>query len=456
MAVDTDSKELDLLGYWWLPDSSDRRVPGRLIWHPQDGGRLHLLGELRPIVFKDNPLSDGTVQRYRERRSKLENQFPVIHGETQHHAYTLLNSFSLNGVGLHGLEEMPENIAVNGVLAGAWYNDLDDIEADRAIFDLRHLTTWVDTNGLDTRFPAFDGQPDPYAVITANRLPPYVTSHDGTTVKLVQVLSHVGDQETMSGVSQAWRLVTVREPMGQLEQHTDIAMDIRALVTIATGKTADLEKVVIQHPELHAHNLAGQPIRAFRDDIVYYSRWAHRSDDSSPVHTFDLYFTLAQFGGAEAIGRWLAAAAAYPTELRRVMATRYTNEMYLEDRIMNTCAVLESFDAVRRGKPKNVDFVDRIKASVDLAGPPFHDLVASATDAWARRVVQARNHLAHHGQQFRTDGRIGERLLAEQLYWLFVLAFLRVCDAAPATFDAISKHREIHWLTEQAQGQSPA
>lgn len=42
-------------------------------------------------------LPDGSIQKYREGRTKLENQPPVIHGQTHKRAYTLLHSFSLNG-----------------------------------------------------------------------------------------------------------------------------------------------------------------------------------------------------------------------------------------------------------------------------------------------------------------------------------------------------------------------
>jgi hypothetical protein len=92
---------LDVLGYWWLPEHSDHKVPGRLTWDAEEGGRLELLGELHPLELHMNLLADGEIQPYRIPRTKLENQFPVIHGERREQRYTLLNSFSLNGVGLH-------------------------------------------------------------------------------------------------------------------------------------------------------------------------------------------------------------------------------------------------------------------------------------------------------------------------------------------------------------------
>ncbi|MEO6606454.1 MAG: hypothetical protein ABIN55_12625, partial [Aeromicrobium sp.] len=368
---------LDVLGYWWLPEHEDHKVPGRFTWDVEEGGNLDLLGELIPLELKDNALAGGRVQKYRERRTKLQNQFPIIHGEVRRQAFTLLNSFSLNGVGLSGLEEAPEHVAVNGVLVGAWYTDRDGIEVDRAIFHMRHLTTWVDTDSITTKYPLMDGEQDgPYIVITARQAPAYIARFGSTEVRLFNELEPTRDKDTHRGINHAWRFAIRADEVSQLEKFTDVATDLRALVTIGTGKTADIEKAVLQHPKLVRHTLAGEALPKFRDDITYYSRWSHRSDDRASVGPYDMYFDLAQLGGPDVIARWLATAAKYSTELRRVMATRYTDAMYLEDRIANTCAALESFDIVRRDLPKDeATFKERIRASVENLGTAFAGLI---------------------------------------------------------------------------------
>lgn len=394
--------DLDLLAYWWLPEHPDRRVPGRLAWDPDSGGDLQLMGELREPEILDNHLPDGGVQKYRARPNELDRRYPVIHGSHvtasgREEAYTLLHSLSLNGVGFHGLDEFPEHITAGAVLHGAWYADPAEVEADRAIFDLRHLSAWVDTKGLKTRFSALEGNPDgPYAIIEGRQRTAYATTHTGAVVEFRHQLEHTGDHDHASGIQQSWRLVISIEPMGELERFTDIATDIRALVTIATGRTADIDRAVLHHPSLHKHRLDGTPVPAFRDDITYLSRWAHRGKDTEPVRRHELFFSLAEFGGPDGIQRWLQTSLMYRTEIRRVMATRYTDTMYLEDRIMNTCAALERFDKQRRGPqtPKvrrnntlvDPAFVDRIQACIDYAGSEFKELIVEDPSTWAERV----------------------------------------------------------------------
>lgn len=460
---------LDLLGYWWLPvkqdgDAPGRRVPGRFVWDPDEGGDLQLLGELREPKILENHRKGGGIQRYRATSTEFDRRYPVIHGSRptpsgQEEAYTLLHSLSLNAVGFHGLDEFPEHVTVGAVLRGAWYSDPSEIEADRAIFDLQHLGTWVDRDSIKTEFfPLNDGPNGAHLTIEAHHRPSVSTIYDGADVTLRQVLPRTGSDNTI-GVAQDWRLVVEIKPMGELDRYTDIATDMRALVTIAAGKTADITAAILQHPELHKFRMDGTPVPAFRDDITYWSRWAHRGNDSTVVRSRDLYFNLEQFGGADGIQRWLGAAQAYRTELRRVMATRYTDAMYLEDRIMNTCAALERFDKVRRpgltksgpkGKQVELSFVDRIDACIAYAGREFEDMIAEAPHEWATRVRAARNQLAHHDDPFRTTGQVGEHVLAEQVFWLFAMCMLRACDAPDAAFESITSHSQIRWLRSQA------
>ncbi|RNL64285.1 hypothetical protein EFK50_07085 [Nocardioides marmoriginsengisoli] len=464
-----ESNAIDLLAHWWLPveresEQPGRRVPGRFVWEPDEGGDLQLMGELREPKILENHLESGGVQRYRARPSELERRYPVIHGSrtTQgghEEAYTLLHSLSLNAVGFHGLDELPEHITVGAVLRGAWYSDPSEIEADRAIFDLQHLATWVDQDSIKTEFlPLNDGPNGAHLTIEAHTRPAISTTYDGAEVKLVQRLPHTGSDHS-SGVAQEWQLVIEIKPMGELDRYTDIATDMRALVTIAAGKTSDITAAVLQHPKLHKYRLDGTPAPGFRDDITYWNRWAHRGKDSSIVRSHDLYFNFEQFGGADGIRCWLETASTYRTELRRVMATRYTDCMYLEDRIMNTCAALERFDKVRRpGETKlsskneqvKLSFVDHVQACVGYVGKPFEDLIGEPTSDWAKRVRVARNQLAHHDDPFRTTGQVGEYLLAEQVFWLFAMCMFRASGAPESTFEAVMEHQQIRWLQSEA------
>jgi hypothetical protein len=445
------SETFDLRGRWWLPDHEGHQVFGTLTWSAEEGGTLHLHDELRPVVWLDNALADGSVQRYRPDRGEFQRTYPLIFGRVENRAYTLLDSFRLTARE-YDEDNRTEKIHVNRFLEGAWFDDPDELRVDRVVIDMRHLTGWVNHTGLEVEWVGTEGMNDDvFAVVTARSLPAFETEHDGIGLRLWQRLGGTGDHLHDLGVEQSWavRLHTAdHEPLGAF---IDTASDFQDLISIAVGKTAQHEKVVLHHPDVPLVSLTGEPIGNLRHDITYYIRWSNRSAPCEPVKRHDMYFTFDDLGGIEGVGRWLAVAADYRTELGRVMATRYREGAYVEDRIMNVSAALDSFDKHRR-RVDDAHYVDRIKQCVELAGQPFLDLIAQDPDDWAKHVKETRHDLAHHRERFRTEGTVGDYLLAEQLFWLFVLCVLRVAEAPDAVYDRISNHSQIRWLTERASG----
>jgi hypothetical protein len=441
----------ELLGRWWLPHHQHHKVTGIFRWDPDSGGTLNLHAELHPVEWKDNVLPDGGVQKYRE-RPRIGQRYPVIWGQVESRAVTLLDSFCVT-VREFGEDDALERIHVNRLLDGALYEDPEAIDVDRVVIDIRHLTGWVGQSGLKTDHPRRDVRSDDrFSVITARTLPALTADHRGTSVRFVQSLGEEGDFIHDLGISQRWSLRLVHPEPRSLSPFMDTASDIQDLVTIAVGKAADFESVRLQHPALCQLLMDGTPKGDRRQSITYHAQWANRSEPSEPVSRHQMYFTLEDLGGMDGVGRWLDVAEEYRTELSRTMATRYSASMFLEDRIMNISAALDSFDKVRRqtGNAK-VDYVERIRQCIEFAGEPFLDLLATEPTAWANRVKAARHDLAHHKERFRREGTVGDHLHAERLFWLFSLCMLRLAEAPETVFGSISNHAQVRWLKEQEQ-----
>lgn len=443
-------KNVELQGRWWLPDHEDHQVFGTLKWDPTEGGALQLEDELRPVVWKNNPLADGSVQKYREGRGDTQLQYPVVFGQADNRALTLLDAFRRSVRG-YGTGESAELVHVNRFIDGAWFGDPDELRVDRVIVDLRHLTGWVNRSGLDVDYHLNNPADDVFAVIMAKSLPTFKIDHIGGSVGLAQGLHVSGDRVHLLGIAQDWSLQLVKPQPEPLQGFIETASDFQNLLTTAVGEAAVFENVVIQHPALPTQSLAGTPIANWRQDIAYHVQWTVRAKPSDPVKEHDMYFTFDELGGIDGIGRWLTVAENYRTELGRVMATRHSDDMYIEDRVMNVIAALDSFDRIRRSTETRVDYVERVKACIDLAGEPFLDLIATDAEEWAKTVKETRHDLAHHRERFRVTGSVGEHLLAEQLFWLFAMCMLRLADAPATVFEAIRDHGQIRWLTERAQ-----
>lgn len=444
------TETLDLRGRWWLPEHEDHQVFGTLSWNAEDGGTLYLHDELRPVIWLDNVLADGSVQRYRADRGDVQRTYPLILGRVGNRAYTLLDSFRLTARE-YDEDDRTEKVHVNRFLEGAWFDDPHELRIDRLVIDMRHLTGWVNISGLEVEWPRADGVDEGvFAVVTAKTRSPFTTERDGVSLRIFQRLGGTGDHVHDLGVSQSWA-IRLQQPMPEpLDTFLDTASDFQDLVSIAVGKTAQYEKVVLHHPDIPLLSLAGTPIGDMRDDITYYIRWSNHSAPCEPVKDHDMYFTFEDLGGIDGIGRWLSVVSSYRTELGRVMATRYREGMVLEDRIMNISAALDSFDKHRRSD-NDAHYVTRIERCVALAGQPFLDLIVQDPEDWAKVVKEARHDLAHHRERLRIDGSVGDHFLAEQLYWLFVLCMLRLADAPAAVFESFRKHSQVRWLIERAR-----
>lgn len=478
---------IDLLAFWWLPgealEAQVRKTPGRLTWSPQKGGRLQLLGELIAPETYENHSSGGRRQVLRSPSSRRNGTYDVILGEyTTERGHkspiTLLRSFSLNKIAFASAHvEYPERIAPGAVITGAWYSSSRELEAETATFDMTQLTHWIDRSGIAVRYPKdLDDDPECHDVVACfDHLPDLTTQIGNTQVSIRHDLGlargtadhHLDDRWTL-------RCGTTGH-MGDLERFLEIAVDMRALVTIGVGQTANIRRAIVHHPKVQRRTPDGALVG--RADIEYMTRWAHVGEEpSGPLDK--PYFGFEEFGGSETIGRWLTTAKRYSTMLRRVMATRYTDTMYLEDQIINVCAALERFDKVRRpnavqcgkdgtpllskdGKTIKPSFRKRIEACVDLAEPFFmsallgdKDDERAQVDAWTEQVRRVRNELAHHDRSFLVTGETGSAAMYEQLYWLFVMCLLRECGAPTSTFEAIQQHPTIAWIREQASASS--
>lgn len=111
------------------------------------------------------------MQKYREHPSRAERQYPVIWGQVERRAYTLLDSFSIT-VREFDIDDALERIHVARLLDGAWFDDPNEILGDRVVIDLRHLTGWVNQSGLETDHPRHaDDKDDRFSVVTARTLP---------------------------------------------------------------------------------------------------------------------------------------------------------------------------------------------------------------------------------------------------------------------------------------------
>lgn len=238
-----------------------------------------------------------------------------------------------------------------------------------------------------------------------------------------------------------------------LEFFTDRVSDFQDLLSIATGKVANIETFHFTHHDLPLLSAGGTPIGQAKEKLGYYSRWSNRDDNDECLSPYAMLFTFEDLGGIEGVQRWMQFAQSYRSELSRVMATRYNSQMFLEDRVTNCVAALESFDRTRRGdRHQGTHLVERLRKCVAFAGAPFADVLGGETvQDWTTRAKNHRNTLDHHLDAFRNNTGIVERELGDQLFWLATLCFLREAEAPGIVFEKVGNHADFRWVADRAK-----
>lgn len=448
------NEPIDVHGVWWLPETPDHKVAGWLRYDMEKGGELRLSGSLRAPEWIETHRGDNVVQRVIREPERDQRIYPRIHGQSGHRIFHLEDSFQINIERyLCREDDSAEKIHVNWLLTGAWFDGEGQVEFDKAIVRFQHLTDWVDHTGLESDF--LFGKPHaPYAEARANSLPPFRTPiAEDCELVVWQELSGDGDGRNEVILRQAWLLSLRAADRRPLDFFADRVSDFQDLLTIATGKVANIQTFHFTHHDIPPTSLAGTPIGKAKEKLGYYSRWSNRDDHDDRLSPHAMLFTFDDLGGIEGVQRWMQFAESYRSELSRVMATRYNNQMFLEDRVTNCVAALESFDRTRRGAPHGTAvLLKRLQECVAFAGAPFTDLLGGeSVEDWTKRAKNHRNALDHHLDAFRNDTGTVERELGDQLLWLATLCFLRQAGAPEAVFEKVDRNANFRWVADRAK-----
>lgn len=430
---------VDLQGIWWVPDEPERQRAGVLTWDPAKGATLKLVGRLAAEVWEERTLPDGGKQFF-NRLLNVTPRYPVILGDCSGVPVTLLDGLQTELSNVLLGENAHETVHADRAVIGTALFDTE-VVADRLTVSIQHLTAFVGRGGIELDWPPSTGPGSAFAQITASYPDEHQIVIGSRPVSLVAHLWVTGDRVHDAAVRQEWRLRCAADADVPLDGLMVTAGDVQDLVTIAIGRPAAYGEIGIsrtgfiqQHEDLGPHRA---------DDSKFYAVWTTRTDPGPLVKPHERLFTYDDLGAEEGLGRWLVVAEKYRTQLRRVMATRYSRDMYREDRILNICAALEAFDVVRRNLKQIPTFAKQMDACVSLAGEPFLDLIAQNADAWVTAVKDVRHDIAHHRQPMRDNASGATYGLSVQVYWLFVMCMLREANAPERVWERIAAHPSI-------------
>ena len=500
---------IDLEGKFWPASTPENEVPGRVSLDTNSGGKLVLIGafydlrrevggpteEQTPFEIGGRPL--GPIEGIR------------IHGQAGNLKLTLENCIRIETVQSFPTGTAREEYHVGMVFLGIHLEEAEPLEFACVNLRISHLEQWVGKTGIEVSFHA-DGSTDnvdgfqvrrgsmAHEIVSTGygklgldfRYPvffdwisearirqecvmglgltePKALDHILRMCSALQNLITIGLDSPSSVVS----LMLHQEPGpifrdaaadGMVELLPRSALRCkdtmsrvgRPLRTVIRCCSTSITIGLDSPSSVVSLMLHQEPGPIFRDaaaDGMVELRAPMQGHDvpgrETAPHRHQMLFNFEDVGGIDGVARWVDIAEKYETVMGSLVSHWYLPRLYSEHRFFNACTAAEAMRRIQLQK-QTFNFGNELKLLALQAGKPFEALVGD-TDAWRKKVIQARvNYVVHPGLQ-KVRAADGLYPLSESLYFLVVMCLLRECGVPEETVDRVCQYQRFRILTRQ-------
>ena len=220
-------------GLWWEPSKSDTRLTGTLGYHPVDGCKLSLFGQLNPV----------------ERILDLElSTLPVLHGVLKDgRKVSLFDNLSM-GTQFRMPGISTERFSPSVALLGDHIDSIDDYRTSECEFSLTNLEEWLDhkpfglkyTPGSTKKFTLNVHLPEPQSFPL-----PHI---DSVLTATASYRTHGGNVREFTVRAPSWLILKAGRTQ-TLEDHLKVVSRIRNFATLCLGERAYISNLILRGDE---------------------------------------------------------------------------------------------------------------------------------------------------------------------------------------------------------------
>jgi hypothetical protein len=442
--------EFEKDGTWWLPESPNHKVPGKVKFTPGEGLVLDLHGALQV----DDNLGDPNAQRLIEPSLILGH---LIDGKD----ITLEKCLQIHSFSPTSSVQVSSFIA-NTAYAGVHFSSMEETRFWALYVRYSYLDQWINKKAFSIECPSNTS----LIIRYEQPLPAKVNVDDYELSFISWGPSYSGDPWTHANVSQEGTLVISSAEQKPLTGYLDLVRRIQDFLSLAMVKPTFITSlqgvtesnkqaingevlhlpvdIYFAYPWLPVKTRAPHPIEMLftLPDIEehlgsYINNWLHKADTLTPV--FNLYFATLYEPQVFLEFKFLSLAQAIETYHRRIIGGKYqTDEEYLAGLykvLVN--AVPHDLDgdfrqSLKEGKLKYANEYSLRRRLHELtikysSGIPFSFLSSkTARDRFIDKVCDTRNFLTHYPAELESKSARGEELsvLVDQLKALLEVIFL--------------------------------
>lgn len=433
-------EELKKTGFFWLPENSEKQIPGLLTIN--NGGRIEL----------------EIVGHFGDGYSEIDKNdvFPRIIGHVEKIGLvTLDNCFYINkNVSFGGISK--SKILVNKVLCGAAWDKDEPLTFNSFSFSVDCLDEWVGISGINV-VNEWDKKT---ATITYD--PPENISlllNNGMKFEICFAYTLPGYPHLKEAkITQRAYFRIESEKALDLNEFSEIAYKITNFVCFATDEIVSIKNVTATSNEIYSIMDGGkkffEPIHIYYQSIPFtekkpekqfhemifnfgaikdnaqlvFNNWLNAYEFLSPA--LGLYFST-KFGAQKYIdGKFLALAQGLETYHRRT-----SSETLMEPEYFNSL-----IETIKKGCPeKHIEWLEgrlmhgneiNLRKRIRKIIEPFkvHFGSSDKRERLLRKIVDTRNYLTHYSESLKENSATGRELwvLCQKIEAIFNLHFLNV------------------------------
>ena len=420
-------EELELSGWWWLPDNEDKKVPGVMTFSNEEGIRLKLIGSFKELPqlgsAEEHPLILGSTGE-----GKLVTLFDAI---------PLRTSFTSGGF---TTQEFWARVGCTG----AQFLQAEQARFHKASLEYTHLADWVGRSGFHPDYDTEGGSLTKYRL--AYTFPDEVKAAipDGE-VCVTYAFESGGDLLREVSLRQSARIrVDLGHDLTLDEWWSDFVLPFRNLLTLATTRPNALTRISVYSEDKTVSTSKGD--REVPVDLFYQQVW-HEKVQAKRLFPHDMLFTLhdvaEDFGAV--VKHWLRVAKELDSVCNLFFSVSHLPGLYSENQFLNTVQAAESYHrrrirnrvlprALHRERVRSIfhqvpaEHEEWLKQVLAYSNEPtlrhrMSDLLdvtqevvsplITDQDGFVRKVVDTRNYFTHYDPHLRSKAAT-----RSELHWL--------------------------------------
>lgn len=403
--------DFELQGFWWLPDSPDRKVPGTLFRKNQQL-RLELLGELVQVPLAER----GKV--------KPPPKPEIILGQTVGAGYCTLFKAIETGFSLHFMEVSTTCYIAQMLFIGVGYTSPSDLAFTSVETSHTSMEQWMCYRTLGHDMPQWQG--DVIEAKAEYRSFPkmrFEIPASGAVISIEPGYASTGTSHSLNMKHTALLGVELNGDRS-LGRYLDVLTACRNLLALFVGAPIYARSITVEGEEIEPHPGYRKTPRA----RVYFSQGQDAKEAEVAAHEMLVTYpsVQAQFGAI--LNNWLSKADELQTVCELYFGHLYNKGTFLRFRFLSLVQALESYGRLRHDSLEKIGPLKDVLQPVigSLTGPAIK-LVTSDVDRFLQELIATRNYLTHYLKKYEAKALRGTELylLNERLHLLLTILLFK-------------------------------